>query len=247
MSALASVLYREWALFSSSRSSFLSALIEPVIYVVFFLPGIGQMLSAGQTTYILFALPGIMLIAALSVGVNIGSPVFFDRYTGEMETLFTLPVARDMFFVGRLTSAFLRMAAKSTVTLILASTLYPAVRTLGATKLLALLVAASCVSVVVSCFFIYVASTVKNQGQFNLYMNLLITPLLPTSSAFYPIENLPPWLFQIASFNPLTHLVADLRSITTGAIVSTWTLIMILIIGSISIFIALRCFKRAIS
>jgi len=66
MRALSSILYREWALFSSSRSSFISALVEPVIYIVFFLPGIGQMLSAGQNTYILFALPGILLIAALS-------------------------------------------------------------------------------------------------------------------------------------------------------------------------------------
>jgi len=244
---LASVLYREWALFSSNRSSFLSALIEPVIYIVFFLPGIGHMLSAGQSSYILFALPGVLLIAALSVGINVGSPVFFDRYTGEMETLFTLPVPRDMFFFGRLISAFLRMFVKGIVTIILASMLYPAVRSLGFGALIALLLVASGVSVVVSCFFICVAATVKNQGQFNLYMNLLITPLMLTSSAFYPIENLPGWLKQVAAINPLTYLVAGLRSVTTGTVPPAGTSPLILIIGSVSIFTALWRFKRSIN
>jgi len=247
MRALSSILYREWALFSSSRSSFISALVEPVIYIVFFLPGIGQMLSAGQNTYILFALPGILLIAALSVGVNVGSPVFFDRYTGEMETLFTLPVPRASLFLGRLISAFLRMLAKGFVTIVLASLLYPSVRSLGAPALILLLISASGVSVVVSCFFIYIAATVKNQGQFNLYMNLLITPLLLTSSAFYPIENLPEWLRWVAAANPLTYLVASMRCITTNSSLILGTIAAISIISVVSIFGALRRFERSIS
>lgn len=213
MRAFTGVLYREWALFSTNQSDFWLALVTPVIYLLFFLPGVGQMLTGGDGAYVLFAFPGVLLIMALNVAQSVGAPVFFDRYTGEMETLFTLPVPRSFFVLGRLITALLRTWLQSIATVIIAIVLYPPVRSLGLTKVLLVVLGSGAATLMLTGLFIWVAAAVRNQGWFNVSMNVVITPLLLTSSAFYPVENLPTWLALLSKANPLTYLLASLRAI----------------------------------
>lgn len=213
MRTMAAVLYREWALFSANQSAFWLALLTPFLYLLFFLPGVGQMLADRGENYALFAFPGVLMTMALNVAQSVGAPIFFDRYTGEIETLFALPVPRSMLLAGRLITAVLRTWVQCAVAMALTLALYAPLRDLGPSVMLLLLVGSGLIAVVLSSLFILLAAVVRNQGQFNLVMNLLITPLLLTSSAFYPTQNLPVWIRWLSDVNPLSYLLADLRAI----------------------------------
>lgn len=212
MRVLSGVIYREWGLFLAGQSAFWLGLVTPFLYLLFFLPGVGLMLGTSEHSYVLFAFPGVLLIIALHIAQSVGAPIFFDRYTGEIETLFTLPVPRYALVLGRLGTAVARTGTQSAVTLILAAAIYPAVRALGPGPLLLLVAGAGGIALVLTAMFIWMAAAVRDQGQFNLIMNLTITPLLLTSSAFYPIENFPVLLRYLAAANPLTYLLAILRA-----------------------------------
>ncbi|MHB9144553.1 MAG: ABC transporter permease [Symbiobacteriia bacterium] len=204
------VLYREWVLFSAQRAGFWLGLAEPAFYLTFFLAGIGQMLGGGG--YVLFAFPGLLAMMAMVVGQRAGVPVFFDRMTGEAETLCSLPLPRVAFLSGRLITAVARMWVETILAIGLGLLLYPPLRTLSPTAWLFLTLGAGGAAVLWSCIFIWIAGTVRNQTQFNLAMNLVISPLLLTSTAFYPLEHLPAWVRWVGAANPMSYVVTGLRA-----------------------------------
>ena len=99
------VFYREWALFRANQAAYWFALLEPALYLLFFLPGISH-LTHGNEHYAAFALPGVLAILAMTVSQHTGAPVFFDRFTGEAETLRTLPISQAAMLSGRLIIEF---------------------------------------------------------------------------------------------------------------------------------------------
>lgn len=234
------VIYREWMLLSGSPASFWHGILDPILYLVFFLAGIGQL--AGGRSYIIFAFPGVLALMSLAVGQSAGVPVFFDRFTGERETLFSLPVPRVFFLVGRLMTALVRMWSQAVVAVGLGLLLYPALRSIGWLSFMLLVMGSGAVAVIWSCIAIWVAASVKNQAQFNLAINLLVTPVLMTSSAFYPLENLPLWLRWIGRLNPMSYFITGLRS-AIGLGAAGWgTLLVVAATGIIAYIGAQRSF-----
>lgn len=205
------VFYREWALFRANQAAYWFALLEPALYLLFFLPGISH-LTHGNEHYAAFALPGVLAILAMTVSQHTGAPVFFDRFTGEAETLRTLPISQAAMLSGRLIIALCRMLIQSAISLGLAKLIYPQVMSLHAAALFELWCASGAAAVVLSSLSISVAASVKNNSQLNIAFSLLYTPLLLTSSAFYPVTVLPFWVRWVAYVNPLTYLVTDMRA-----------------------------------
>jgi ABC-2 type transport system permease protein len=55
------------------------------------------------------------------------------------------------------------------------------------------------------------ASRIQTIQGFHLLMNLVLFPLLFFSGAFFPIDDLPAWLYTLALINPLTYAVDALQ------------------------------------
>ena len=51
------------------------------------------------------------------------------------------------------------------------------------------------------------ASRIRTMQGFHLVMNLVLFPMLFFSGAFFPLANLPGWLYGLALVNPLTYAV----------------------------------------
>ncbi|HUJ74116.1 MAG TPA: ABC transporter permease, partial [bacterium] len=67
------------------------------------------------------------------------------------------------------------------------------------------------VSISVSSLGILIATRMRSQQGFQMLMQLLIFPMIVLSGAFFPINNVPPWLELVAKINPFTYGVDAVR------------------------------------
>ncbi|TXC92651.1 ABC transporter permease [Metabacillus litoralis] len=57
----------------------------------------------------------------------------------------------------------------------------------------------------------FIANFAKNEGQINMYSNLIYLPMIFGSEAFYSLENAPSWLSFIGKILPFHHTINMLR------------------------------------
>lgn len=70
-----------------------------------------------------------------------------------------------------------------------------------------------CTGFLFAGFSLLITSFVKNINHFNFYMTGFLSPMFFFSGVFFPLENLPVWLQNLAQALPLTHCVKLTRSL----------------------------------
>jgi lipooligosaccharide transport system permease protein len=78
------------------------------------------------------------------------------------------------------------------------------------------------------------------------YFTLAITPMMLASGVFFPLDQLPPWLQAAAHALPLTHAVALVRPLMTGAVPQSISahVLVVVVYAVTSCYIALVLARR---
>lgn len=131
--------------------------------------------------------------------------------TGELQSLFSLPIRRWLILVGNMTSATVQMALYAAV-MIAVAILIGVEISLTLQSALLILVQLGIFTWFVGMSFCALNSLIVSQEAFNIASNTLMLPLVFTSSAFYPLEVAPAWIRAIGSVNPITLAANTLRA-----------------------------------
>ena len=118
--------------------------------------------------------------------------------TGELQSLFSLPIRRWFIRVGNMTSATVQMALYAAV-MIAVAILIGVEISLTLQSALLILVQLGIFTWFVGMSFCALNSLIVSQEAFNIASNTLMLPLVFTSSAFYPLEVAPAWRPQSGS------------------------------------------------
>ena len=215
-------LLREWHVGLKSPKNIMQQLISPVMYLLIFAPtmarNVGVISWEGRLIpYLSFVIPGIAAMSAVSVGNAIGITTYVDRLTGELETLFSLPIRRVAILAGYIANAVFRSVVAGLAFLLLAQ-LIPGgllIMTLGSTVMASLVLAVSATGWVLLA--VTLSLSIGSQTTYNLVYNMIELPLVFTASVFYNPENgsaLARWLGPI---NPLAFSANLLRALCQGA------------------------------
>ena len=151
-------------------------------------------------------------MAAFQRGIHAGAPIYVDRMTGELETMFGLPVRRIFFLLSTMSTAMIQGLLYSVVLIAVGNALSPDFPWNFQRLLLAIGVA-SLLTVGSAFAFAAVCCVIRQQQVFNLLINLVLLPLMLTSSAFYPLDHAPAWVRLISSINPVNLTVDLIRRI----------------------------------
>ncbi|MEW6047802.1 MAG: ABC transporter permease [Bacillota bacterium] len=212
--------YRQWRLFLGSPHNVVVPLLEPTLYLLIF----GQVMASvvreatyagGRVQYLSFMLPGILAMAAWHRGVHAGTPIYVDRVTGELEALFAQPVPRWFIPVFNILSVVGQ-------TVLYTAAVLGVGKAMGVTavytgpKLVFIFAEVVAFTWAVGMTFSALCALIKSQEAFNIVMNLLILPLVLTSSAFYPLEAAPAWVRTVAAGNPISIAAEGLRAVLLG-------------------------------
>ncbi|MFI7116143.1 ABC transporter permease [Amycolatopsis sp. NPDC049868] len=218
----------------------------PIMMTLMFTYLFGGALSGSPTQYLQFVLPGIMASSILMITMYTGVAVNTDIEKGVFDRFRTLPIWRPSAMVGYLLGDMLRYLIASLV--ILGVGLIMGFRPAGgiggvAAAILLLLAFSFAFSWIWTMFGLLLRSEKSVMG----VSMMVLFPLTFLSNIYVNPETMPGWLQAFVDVNPVTHVVAAVRSMMDGAWNGgeiTWVLIAGAVILAIFGTLTMRLYNR---
>lgn len=205
--------------FGDPRLFFLG-LAQPVVLFVLFsqvfagvaaVPGVAR--YAG---YLNFLLPATLVNIALTTAMSAGYGLLSDAYTGFAGRLRTMPVGRMSLLLARTLADAVRVAVQLAVIVLIAFAVL-GFRPGSGWGLLVALGFTVVIGWALSWLFLAIAVWRPGLEAMQAVTFVVMFPLMFTSSAYMPVETMPPWLRVVAKFNPVTYSVDATRALVLGA------------------------------
>jgi ABC-2 type transport system ATP-binding protein len=207
-------LIRRWYLqFNRERLQLLFTLLQPAIWLVFFGSAVGRTVNAhivGTADYTAFMLPGVITFTIVGTGISGAIPLLWDKETGYLNKLMSMPIARGSLLVSRLAFQTAIGAAQTFVTLVVATAMGVRLATHVPGALLVVITAAL-LALALTAVFMALAYYSPGHDTFFAITGFVTLPLLFMSSAFVPLDAMPAWMAIVAKLNPLTYAIESIR------------------------------------
>jgi ABC-2 type transport system permease protein len=205
---------RELIRFGKDRARMISALVQPLLFLLVLGVGLGSLVRSGSgggsVPFTAFLFPGIL---AMSVGFSAafsGISMVWDREFGFLREMLVAPVSTTAMLLGKCVGGATVATCQTVVLLALAGLVGVPYHPLMMLELLGLLFLAAFMIVAMS---MVLAARVKQvQSAFPL-LQMIITPLIFLSGALFPLSGLPGWLTALTHVNPMTYAVEPMRSV----------------------------------
>ncbi len=170
-------------------------------------------IDTGQLGYLAFMTPGILAQSVLFSAIFYGISAIWERDLGIVHKLLVSPASRTSLIVGKAVSADFRGIVQTGVIYLIALALAVPLR-LQLRAIIGVLAVVTLGSAIFATFSLIIACAVKTRERFMGIGQVLTTlPLFFASNAIYPLQMMPPWLREVARFNPLTYVVDALRQL----------------------------------
>jgi ABC-2 type transport system permease protein len=192
----------------------LLGLILPVNMLLLFVYVFGGAIDTGNTTYINYVVPGIIILAAGYGAARTAENVSLDMAVGLIDRFRSLPILSASVLTGHVVTSVVRNLLSTILVIVVALLIgfRPSADPLAWLAILGILLlyilAVSWLGVVIGL----AAKSVEAAGAFSFFV--LFTPYI--SSAFVPTETMPKVLHFIAENQPYTHVIEVIRALTIG-------------------------------
>jgi ABC-2 type transport system permease protein len=228
-----------------SPDSLISTLALPIMILLMFVYVFGGAMNVGDSTFVDYVVPGIILLCASFGASTTAVGVSVDITEGIVDRFSTMAISRSAFLTGHIAESLLRNMAATTVVVgvALAIGFRPTadpLRWLAAAGVLALVVLA--LSWCSACFGL-IASSPEAANGFTIFA--MFTPYI--SSAFVPPETMPNWLRGFAEHQPVTPVIETLRGLLVGTPIGNSAVLALVwwgAIAAVSYIAALVLYRR---
>jgi len=210
------VSYRELLRFVADRTRFFSSFAMPLLFLVIFGAGFTKTIGAlaPGVNFIQFMYPGIIAMTVLTSSLFAGISVVADREFGFLKEILVAPIGRTGIVLGKAIGGSGVALLQALLMLVLAPILGV---TLSPKLVVSLIPVVILLSLGLSALGILIASFMQSQQGFQLFMQILIFPLIFLAGVFFPVNNVPAWMEVISKVNPLTYGVDAIRQIFLGS------------------------------
>jgi len=210
------VAYRELLTFVSDRTRIAASLAFPILFLVIFGAGFGGIVGqmAGGLDLLTFMYPGIVAQAVLITSLFAGVSVVSDRESGFLREILVAPLSRTGIVLGKAIGAATVAMLQVLMLLVLAPII--GVR-LDAGMVLQLVPIVLVLSFVLAGIGILIASFAPTQQGFQLFMQMLVFPMIFLAGVFFPVDSVPVWMQFLSKINPATYGVDSIRHVFLGS------------------------------
>ena len=206
-----------------------------------------QGLIAGEPNYFEFVAPGIIaMVVITAVLTGLAAAVSREREQGTLDGILIAPVSRLAIVLGKAFAQSIRGMVQGAIVLLLAFFLF-GVSIHGSLFLITLVLLLGIFSFVGLGILVSAAAAEQETATQILFM--LQFPMLFLSGVFFPIQQMPKIMQQIAHLLPLTYAIQALRKVMilgAGLPEIKLELIILLAFGAITLIIAVPLFKKII-
>jgi ABC-2 type transport system permease protein len=246
------------------RTRFVSALVQPLLFLFVLGSGLSSLTrnSTGTLDLRTFMFPGILATSTLFTAIFSAVSIVWDREFGFLREMLVAPVRRSSIILGK----GLGGATVATMQGVLVLALAPLVHVpLTPLLVVTLLAEVFLLSFTLTALGLAVVARIRQVQTVMGLMQVLLLPLSFLSGALYPLSNLPTWLSIAVRVNPLTYAVHPIRSavfdhlqmsaevrarlnppITWGewVVPTAVQLLLVAVIGAVLMAVAVRQFQR---
>jgi ABC-2 type transport system permease protein/oleandomycin transport system permease protein len=240
--------HRELMVWLRNPAYMFFTVIQPVMFVLLFRYVFGGAIPVNVPGgYVNFLMPGIIAQSAAfaSFGTAIGLARQLQR--GVIDRFRAMPMARSAVLVGRLVADTLRLAV--TVLVILAVGYGVGFRFQnGVGPAILMVVLGIAFGAVICTISAYVGLAIKDEESVGSFGLVWLFPLTFISSAFVPIASMPGWLQAFANNQPVTIVIAEMRSMALGGplLLHAWESVVWLVgITVVFVYLAVGAYRKA--
>ncbi len=166
--------------------------------------------AVGSMTYLQFFALGSIVVSIFWASYNIGRDVYWDRESGFLNYLMSLPISRTEIIVGRSLGGSFRAILTALPLYVLAAVLVPttALNILASLGVLFIFALGLCGVGIIA------ALSVRDETRARLLNTFISLALIRSSTALYPLVAMPVWLQVGTTLNPVTYASNSIRSVT---------------------------------
>jgi len=239
---------RWWIELLRERLNLVLSVAQPAIWLVFFGAGVERAMDAeviGTADYMGFMLAGIITFTIVGNGVSGAMPLLWDKETGYLDRLMSMPIARSSVIVSRFVFQVAQQSAQILLVVLVALLLGVRIAT-GPLGLLVILVAAALLTMSVTAAFSALAYAVPQHGTFFAIAGFVSLPLLFMSNAFVPLDAMPGWMAAVARLNPLTYAIEAMRTLVIDGWTSSivWSLAVLALAAALCLAAGVQQFRK---
>ncbi len=209
-----SALTRRWYIQTiRERMNLVFSVAQPAIWLVFFGGAVGRAIdeaAVGTTDYLGFVLPGIFAFTIVGNGVAGAMPLLWDKETGYLDKLMSMPIARSSVIVSRFLFQ-LALASAQIIVVLFVGLLMGVNVAAGLPGVLVILLVAGFLTMAVASALAALVYRVPGHGTFFAITGFVMLPLLFLSNAFVPLDVMPTWMAVLARVNPMTYAIEAMR------------------------------------
>ncbi len=207
--AVALVVEGMWAWYRRNwRSSVVSSVLQPVLYLVALGFGFGSQVRAGEATlglpYVQYLAPALLVASAVQTAAFESTYPVLSAFKWQRTYLgiTATPISSSQLVAGQLTWITLRLAVSSAAFLLVAALL----GALTGPGVLLSLVFALLTAMAFAAPVIAYAATIDGEGQqFNMIFRFVVLPMTLFAGTFFPTDDLPGWVRPLVWITPLWH------------------------------------------
>jgi len=210
------VAYRDILAFVSDRFRIVASVTFPLLFLLIFGGGfsnvIGQM--AGGVDIVQFMYPGIIAQAVLTTSLFAGVSIVSDREVGFLREILVAPLSRSGIVLGKAAGSA-TVALIQVLALLVIAPIVDVPLDVGMVALLAPTVVV--LSFALSGLGILIGSFARSQQGFQLFMQMLVFPMVFLAGVFFPVDSVPLWMEVASKVNPVTYGVDAIRQVFLGS------------------------------
>jgi oleandomycin transport system permease protein len=200
---------------ASSPEALIDVTLQPVIFLLLFVYVFGGAISGDPSTYLQFALPGVLVQTVVFASAGTGTGLADDLSTGIFDRFRSLPISRAAPLLGAIAADLVRYLVSGVIMLVLGAILGFRI-TGGPLDVLAALGMVMAVAFALCWVFTALAMVVKQPRSVQGLSALVMLPLTFGSNVFVPADTMPGWLRAFVEVNPVSKVADAVRGLLTG-------------------------------
>ena len=202
----------------------------------------------GEPNYFQFVAPGIIaMVVMMALMTGLPHAISYEKDMGTLDGMLAAPINRLSIILGKVLAQTVRGMIQGFIILLLAVVLFGVVIE-GNIFLVIFLILMTVFSFV--GLGILITSFTENEETATMVMMTLMFPMMFLSGVFFPLQQMPWYMQDVALFLPLTYATTALRKVMVlgAGISAVATEIAILVgFGVVLLVIAVPMFKKAMS
>jgi oleandomycin transport system permease protein len=199
----------------NSAEALIDVTLQPVIFLLLFVYVFGGAISGDTSTYLQFALPGVLVQTVVFASAGTGTALADDLQTGIFDRFRSLPIARSAPLIGAILADLVRYLASGIIMVVLGVILGFRISG-GPLEVLAAFGMVMAVAFALCWVFTALAMVVRAPRSVQGIGAMVMLPLTFGSNVFVPTETMPAWLRAFVEINPVSKVADAVRGLLTG-------------------------------